>query len=83
MTSVVVNVIESSEHSSQILNSCAFSEMLLFKHSCFSSIQKIHNYQVAQSDLTCSASQYQLLLRKVGAPLSSPDWHKQCWAIHH
>lgn len=76
MTSVVVNVIQSSEHSSQILNSCAFNKMLLFKHSCFSRIKKIHNYLVAQSALTCSASLYQFLLRKAGAPLGSDDWPK-------
>ena len=46
MTNVIVNVKQVSEHSSQILNSCAFSEML-FKHSCFLSIQKTHNYLVA------------------------------------
>ena len=46
MTNVIVNVKQLSEHSSQILNSCAFSEML-FKHSCFLSIQKIHNSLVA------------------------------------
>ena len=46
MTNVIFNVKQLSEHSSQILNSCAFSEML-FKHSCFLSIQKIHNYLVA------------------------------------